>query len=131
MVIWVVEERVRLACSIAGCAKAVEGACVAIDVLPVLALELSDEVVDEAVIEVLAAEHVFGRGLGLKYPFLDGEEGDVEGATTEVKDEDVALPAAAGVLVKVVGNGFIDHEDDVEVGNGVGILGAWHWESLR
>ena len=38
----------------------------------------------------------------LKYAIVDGEQGDVEGTTTEVKHKDVLLPF---FLVQTIGNG--------------------------
>ena len=61
-------------------AEAAEGAGVAGDVLLVLALEILDEVVHEALVKVLTAEVGVTRGgLDLEDALLDGEEGDVKG----------------------------------------------------
>merc|ERR1719424_48460 len=85
--VWVDDERVRLAR-----AQAAHGTRVARQILLVLALELLHEVVDGAVVEVLAAQvGVAGGGLDLEDALLDGEQGDVEGAAAEVEDQHVAL----------------------------------------
>jgi hypothetical protein len=93
----------------------------------VLALELVNEVVDEAVVEVLTTQvSVTGSGLDLEDTLLDGKERHIEGTTTKIEDQDVAL--ALDLLVKTVGNGssggLVDDTQDVEAGNETGILGS-------
>jgi NAD-specific glutamate dehydrogenase. len=84
-------------------------------------------VVDEAVVEVLTTQvSVAGSGLDLEDTILDGQERDIEGTTTKIEDEDVAL--ALSLLVETIGNGsssgFVDDTEDVETGNETGILGG-------
>ena len=68
-------------------------------VLLVLALELLDEVVDQAVVEVLA----------------NGSRPDIEGTTAQVEDQDVAL----GVDLVDSGSGrLVDDTEDVLAGDG-------------
>ena len=63
-----------------------------------LALELSNEVVDEALIEVLPTQvGVSGSGLDLKDTLLNGQERNIEGAAAKVEDQDVALSSSPGV----------------------------------
>jgi hypothetical protein len=90
------------------------------------ALEFVDEVVDETVVKVLTTQvSVTGSGLDLEDTLLDGQERNIESATTEVEDEDVAL--TLDLLVETVGNsgrgGLVDDAEDVEASNETGILG--------
>merc|ERR1719352_710379 len=115
--------------ALAGGAEAAEGAGVAGDVLLVLALELLDEVVHEALVEVLASKVGVTRGgLHLENALLNGEEGHVEGAAAEVEDEHVALRAAVHVLlVETVRDrrrgGLVDDAHAVDARDDGGILG--------
>lgn len=83
--------------------------------------------VDETVVEVLASQvSVTSSGLDLEDTLLDGEERDIEGSTTEIEDENVAL--TLDLLVETVGDGsggrLVDDTEDVEAGNQTGILGS-------
>src|SRR5690606_1483811 len=67
----------------------------------VLCLELVDEPVDDALVPVVATEVVVAGGRAdLDDAVADLEEGDVEGAATEVEDQDGLLLLA---LVEAVG----------------------------
>jgi len=85
------------------------------------------EVVDETVVKVLTTQvSITGSGLDLEDALLDGQERDIEGTTTQVEDEDVAL--TLGLLVKTVGDGsgggLVDDTEHVETGDETGILGS-------
>jgi hypothetical protein len=100
---------------------------VAGNVLLGLPLELLHEVVDQAVVEVLASQMgVAGCSLDLEDALLDGEERDVEGAAAEVKDEHVLLAVAARLLVEPVGDGgrLVDDAHDVEARDDAGVIGG-------
>ena len=57
-----------------------------------LALELLDEVVDKAVIEVLTTKmSVTGGRLDFEDTLLDGQEGNIECSSSEIEDEDITL----------------------------------------
>ena len=62
----------------------------------------------------------------LKDAALDGEQGDIEGTTTEVEDQH--LPLVLRLLVQAVGDGrssrLVDDAEDVQAGNQTGILGG-------
>jgi hypothetical protein len=88
-------------------------------------------VLEQGVVKVLTTEvGVTGGGLDGEHLAGDGEKGDIESTTTEVKDEDVAL--LLGLLVKTVGNGgggrLVDDTENLETSNGTGVLGG---ETLR
>src|SRR4051812_2652907 len=92
-----------------------------------LALELVAEVVDETVVKVFTTEvSVTSSGLDLEDTLLNGEERDIEGASTKIEDEDVLLTLL--LLVKTVGNGsgsgLVDDTENVEASNQTGILGG-------
>ena len=90
-------------------------------------LEMGDAVVDQSVVEVLSSEMgVSGSGLDLEETVLDGQEGDVEGTTSQVEDEHESL--IGDILVESVGDGggggLVDDSHDVESGDGSGVLGG-------
>jgi len=100
---------------------------VALDINAGLLLEVSHAELDETVVEVLTTQvSVTVGSLHFEDTFLNGEEGDIESATTEIENENVALTFA--LLVKTVGNsgsgGLVDDTLDIETSNGTGILGS-------
>ena len=87
-------------------------------------LELGDEPVDDALVEVVAAEvRVAVGGLDLDDALADLEDRDVEGAAAEVVDRDGLVL----LLVEAVGQrrrgGLVDDAQDVEPGDLAGVLG--------
>ena len=113
----------------AGGAETAEGTLRLGEVLTlVLALELVDEVVDEAVVEVFTTKMgVTSGGLNFEDTTVNGEEGDIEGTTTEIEDEDVVFTFFT-LAVETVGDGssggFVDDTLDFEAGDGAGVLGG-------
>merc|ERR1711937_169046 len=87
-------------------AELLHGAVVLANVLAVLLLVQLDKVVHDALVKVLTAK-----------------VGDIKGAATKVKDEDVLL---ALLLVEAVGDGgcggLVDDAHDVEAGDGASVL---------
>ena len=113
--------------SLAGSSETADGSLVSSDVLLELALELLHEVVHEAVVEVLTTKMgVSTSGLDLEHTTLDGEEGHIECATTQVEDEYVLLGLCS--LVETVGDsgsgGLVDDTKHVQTGDGTSILGG-------
>ena len=91
---------------------------------PVLLLELVGHVVDQALVEVLAAEERVAVGrLHLEHAVADLEDRHVERAAAEVVDRDRLVLA----LVHAVGEGgrgrLVDDPDHVEAGDLAGVLG--------
>jgi NAD-specific glutamate dehydrogenase len=114
-------------CTLASGAETTQSPLVGGEVLLVLALELLHEVVDHAVVEVLTAQvSVAGGRLDLEDAVLDGEDGDIKSATTEIEDEHV--PLALTLLVEAVGDGsscgLVDDTEHVEAGDGARVLGG-------
>jgi len=92
--------------------------------------ELGDDVVDDALVEVLAAEEGVAVGrqhleLLLAVDVGNLDDRDVEGAAAEVEDGDLAV--ALAVLVEAEGERgggrLVDDALDVEAGDAAGVLG--------
>ncbi|MBG9885548.1 glutamate dehydrogenase, partial [Bacillus toyonensis] len=113
-----------------GLLQTLQGDLVTGDVDAGRVLELLDEVVDETLVPVVAAETVVsGRGAHLDrgevVVLAHLEEGDVEGPAAEVEDEDQLVLLA---LVETVGEsrsgGLVDDAQDVEARDLAGLLGG-------
>jgi hypothetical protein len=95
-------------------------------------LELSLEELNDAVVKVLTSEvSVSGGGLDGEDARVNGQEGNIEGASTEIKDEHGALLLVLATLlgvVKTVGNGggggLVDDAEHVKARDGTGVLGG-------
>ncbi|GMR52836.1 hypothetical protein PMAYCL1PPCAC_23031, partial [Pristionchus mayeri] len=114
-------------CALASGSQTAECTRVRCQILLVLSLELGNEVVDHAVVEVLSSEMgVSSSGLDLEDSVLNGEDGHIEGSSSEIEDEHVAL--SASLLVETVsdsgGRGLVDDSEHVEASDGTGVLGG-------
>jgi hypothetical protein len=92
-----------------------------------LSFEFIYEVVDEAVVEILTSQvGVTGGGLDLEDTLLNGQEGDIEGSSSEIEDEHV--PLTLDFLVETVGDGgrggLVDDSEHVQAGDQTGVLGG-------
>lgn len=79
-------------------------------------------------VEVLTTQMgVTSGGLDSEDTTLDVEEGDIEGTTTKIVDEDVALLVGL-TSTETVGDGgsgrLVDDTEDVEARDGTGVLGG-------
>jgi hypothetical protein len=71
----------------------------------VLAFEFVNEVVDKAVVKVLATKmSISGSRLDLKDAVLNSQERDIKGTTTEIEDQDVAIRESVGILIHGIVN---------------------------
>jgi hypothetical protein len=89
--------------------------------------------VDDAAVEVLAAEERVARGRQhLEDAVGDLEDRDVERAAAEVVHRDAACRWLFAVAVgQRGGGGLVDDADDVEAGDRPASLVAWRWASLK
>lgn len=92
-----------------------------------LLLELSHAVIDENIVEVLTTQVGVAVGsLDLENTIFDREEGYIEGTTTKVENEDVALTLV--LLVQSVCDGscsrLVNDSLHVEACNGTSVLGG-------
>ena len=81
--------------------------------------------VDETVVEVLTTQvGVTGCGLDLEDALLDSQERHIEGSSTEIEDQHIAL--ARHLLVETVsdggGGGFVDDTEHVQAADDAGVL---------
>uniref|UniRef100_A0A1I8IA95 Recep_L_domain domain-containing protein n=1 Tax=Macrostomum lignano TaxID=282301 RepID=A0A1I8IA95_9PLAT len=105
---------------LAGSAQTPHSALVVTHVLLVFALELLDEMVHHPVVKVLTAQMgVSSSRLHLEDALLDCQDGHIEGATTEVKDEHIPLTICNGSRC-----GLIDDAQHIQASNGTSILGG-------
>merc|ERR1712172_465161 len=114
--------------SLASSPQPPKSSLVPLDVLLVLTLELVDEVVDHPVVEVLNSQMgVTSGGLDLKDALLNGQDGHIEGAASEIEDENVAL-SGSFLLVQTVGDGgsggLVDDTENIETSDDTRVLGG-------
>jgi hypothetical protein len=84
-------------------------------------------VLHDTLVEVLSSQMSVTIGCDdLEDTVVDGQEGDIEGTTTQVEDQDVLLSTA--LLVKAVGDccgcWLVDDTDHVESSDGASVLGC-------
>jgi hypothetical protein len=89
-----------------------------------LLLVALDKVIDDTVVEILTTKvSVTSGGQDLEDTIINRKEGNIEGSTTEIVDDDLGLALA---FVETVGDGsgsrFVDDTKNLEAGNGSGIL---------
>ncbi|KUI67228.1 NAD-specific glutamate dehydrogenase [Cytospora mali] len=113
--------------TLASSAETTQSTRVGAQVLLEFPFEFVYKVVDETVVEVLTTQmSVTGGRLDLEDTLLDGQQGHIEGTTTQIEDEDVAL--ALDLLVETVsdsGSGrLVDDTENVQASNETGVLGG-------
>ena len=117
--------------------QTLHGQRVALQVDAAFLLELVDEVVDQADVEVFAAEEGVAVGgqhfeLVLAVDFGDLDHRHVEGTAAQVIDDHgvVALGLVQAIGQRRRGR-LVDDPLDVEAGDAAGVLVAWRWLSLK
>ena len=107
-------------------AEPLDGHLVLGQVDAVLAAEGLDQVVDDPLVPVVAAEVVVtAGGLDLDDALGELQQGDVEGAATQVEDQDGLLLGALVQAVRQGGRGrLVDDPQHVEAGDLTGLLGG-------
>ncbi|KAF4529500.1 hypothetical protein B566_EDAN017804 [Ephemera danica] len=96
-----------------------DGAVVLANVLALLLLVQLDEVVHDALVKVFASQ----VGVAVD-SVVDGEQRDVEGATTQVKHQHVLLALLVETVSDGGRSGLIDDSHHVETSDGAGVLGG-------
>ena len=105
--------------------QALQGQLVLAQVDAGFLLELVRQEIDDAHVEVLAAEEgVAVGGLHLEHPVADLEDRDVEGAAAQVIDGDLLAVALVEAIGQSRGGGLVDDAQDLEPGDLAGILGG-------
>lgn len=114
--------------TLASSSETAESTGISGEILLALAGELLLAVVEQVGVEILATQvGVTSSGLDGEDTTLDVQEGDIESTTTEIVDQDVALLLGL-TSTETVGDsgsgGLVDDTEDVETGDGTGILGG-------
>jgi hypothetical protein len=110
----------------AGSTETTKGTLVLRHVLLESALEVLEEIINHAVIEIFSAQvSVSSSGFDFENTFLNRQKRHVEGTTTKIKDKNRLF---FSFLVQTVGNGggggLVDDTENVESGNGSSVLGG-------
>jgi hypothetical protein len=117
--------------------QTLQGQLVLAQVDALLALELVNQVVDDAVVEVFTTQVgvTVGRQYfegGFPFDFVDLDDGDIEGTATQVIYGNLALTLD---LVDAVGqrsrSRLVDDALDVQTGDATGVLGGLTLASLK
>ena len=112
-------------CLLGSFLQALSGHLVLAQVDAVLGLEGIRHPVDDALVEVVAAQMgvaVGGQNFGNAVAHLD--DGDIEGAAAEVVDHDLLVVFLIDAVCQRSGSGLVDDTLDVQARDGAGVLGS-------
>ena len=108
-----------------GFLEALQGHLVARKVDAVLALELADDPVDDALVDVVAAQvGVAVGGFHFDHAVADFEDGDIEGAAAEIVDGDGFVLLLVETVGQRGGGRLIDDAHDFQAGDLAGVFGG-------
>lgn len=114
--------------TLASSAETTESTSITGEILASLALELLLEVLKEVSVEILTTKvSVTSSGLDGEDTTLDVQQGHIEGTTTEIVDENVALLLRLASAETVGDSGssrLVDNTENVQASDGTGILGG-------
>jgi hypothetical protein len=104
-----------------------EGSFVGGQVLLVLSLEFLNKVVDHSVVEIFASQmSITSGGFNFEDTVFDGQDGDIEGSSAQIKDKNVLFTGI--FFVQTVGDGsrgrFVNDSENVQTGDGTSIFGG-------
>mmetsp|Transcript_20426 Transcript_20426/g.48236 ORF Transcript_20426/g.48236 Transcript_20426/m.48236 type:complete len:120 (-) Transcript_20426:268-627(-) len=96
------------------------------NVLLGLLFDVSQEVLHDALVKVRTSQVRVAIGSQhLEYPLVNGEERDIEGAASEIKDQYILLAARIIGFVHAIGNrgggGFVDDSLNMQPSNDTGV----------
>ena len=105
----------------AGVLEAFDGSGVIPDIFPVLSLELVEEMLHQAVIDILATQvGIAARRLHFEHSILDLQNRNIEGTTTKVEHQNVLL--FRRLVIETIGDGrrsrLVDDTQDIEPRDG-------------
>ena len=108
-----------------GLLESLEGLRVGPQVDPLVALELGQQPLDDALVEVVAAEVRVAVGrLDLEDALAQLQDRDVEGAAAQVVDGDLLVVLLVQAVGQGRGGGLVDDPLDVEAGDAARVLGG-------
>ena len=108
-----------------GLLQALHGNLVAAQVDAVGALELADQVLHDALVEVIAAQTVVAGGSQhLDHAVIDLQDGHIEGAAAQIVDHDLLGLLLIHTVGQRGGGGLVDDTLDIKAGDLTGVLGG-------
>jgi len=101
------------------------GSLVVSDVNALLFQEVGRAELDQFIVKIFSSQMgVTGSSLHLEDTIFNGQQGHIEGSSSQIEDKHVSL--SLSFLIKTVGNGgsggFVDDTEDVQAGDSAGVF---------